>query len=54
MAKGWSRLRSWFGRPKQECSECHSPVDKAEAFCDVCGYDIVRNAKSGGAPRAGY
>jgi rRNA maturation endonuclease Nob1 len=54
MAINWSGIRSWFGRPKQECPECHSTVSKAEAFCDVCGYDIVRNAKSSDGPRAAH
>jgi hypothetical protein len=51
MSKIWSWITSWSGPREKQCPECHSAVSKAEAFCDVCGYDIVRHAKAGGGQR---
>lgn len=46
---GWLRAR--LGRARKECPECHSAVSKQDATCQVCGYDIVRDARAQGGPR---
>lgn len=42
MSTAWIKRLTRFGR-RERCPECGEPVH--ETYCEVCGYDLIRQTR---------